>query len=424
MADYLAMDRAALETEHAALVAEYGRFHSMGLKLDMSRGKPSPEQLDLSAGLLAVSDIRDDTGCDARNYGQLEGLPEARRFFAQMMGVAPEETIVGGNASLTMMYNMMDLGCNFGFSGGKPWRSDEKRRFLCPSPGYDRHFRVSEVFGFELVSVPMTPAGPDMVAVEELVKDESVKGIWCVPVYSNPDGYVYSADTVARLAAMQTAVPDFRIFWDNAYGVHHLTQDQQNCPNILDACRAAGNEDRPLIFMSTSKITFAGAGVCCMGASAANIQAALKYYFPMVITFDKENQLRHVRFLQAQGGVAAHMEKHAAILAPKFAAVVDELHSQLDACGAIARWTEPKGGYFISLYTMNGCARRVVELCKQAGVVFTGAGAAYPYGKDPADAHIRIAPSFPPVEELTMAARLLCLCTRLASVEKLLGMLG
>lgn len=419
MADYLAMSREQLQAEQKSLSDAYIALTEKGLKLDMSRGKPAPDQLDLSNGLFEITDYIDEDGVDTRNYLKLEGIDEARRYFAGLLGATMEEVMAGGNSSLMMMYNMVDMGCHFGF-GEKPWKTGETIKFLCPSPGYDRHFRVSQEFGFELVSVDMTPDGPDMDQVEKLVQDEAVKGIWCVPVYSNPDGYVYSDETVRRLAAMETAAPDFKIFWDNAYLVHHLTSVKYTCANILEECKKAGHADRPLLFCSTSKITFAGAGVCAMAASASNMEKIKKYYFPMCISFDKLNQLRHTRFLK-KVGLDDHMKKHAAILAPKFQKVQDTLQAQLGPCGAIARWTDPKGGYFISLYTLDGCAKRVVELCKQAGVVLTGAGAAYPYGKDPHDSHIRIAPSYPSVEELAAAAEVLCVATRLASVEKLLA---
>ncbi len=419
---YFLMSEPELEAEHRQLLADYENFEKMGLKLDMSRGKPSPEQLDLSDGMLTITDVKDDTGADARNYGNLEGIPEARRFFAELLGTMPSETFVGGNSSLELMYQMINLGWQFGFpDSSKPWKDCGKLKFLCPVPGYDRHFRVTEVFGFELVSVPMTPAGPDMELVEALVGDETVKGIWCVPIYSNPDGYIYSEETVQRLAQMETAASDFRIFWDNAYGVHHLTEKQETCPNILDACKAAGHENRPLLFCSTSKITYAGAGVSALGASSDNIACITKYFFSLTIGFDKLNQLRHVRFLKKEGGIAAHMKKHAKILAPKFQMVFDAFRTGFNGCGDIARWTKPNGGYFISLYTMKGCARRIVALCKQAGVTLTGAGAAFPHGTDPDDEHIRIAPTFPSVSELETAAKLLCIATRLASVEKLLN---
>ncbi len=419
MSDYISMNHAELLAERESLQKQYEEFVKKGLKLDMSRGKPAPNQLDLSNALLEITDYIDQNGTDTRNYGMLEGCGEAREYFAQQLGASVEETIVSGASSLNIMYLAIQLGMYHGFAG-TPWSKDgTPLKFLCPAPGYDRHFRITEVFGFELITVPMTPSGPDMDIVEELVKDPAVKGMWCVPVYSNPDGYVYSEKTVQRMAAMQTADPTFKIMWDNAYMVHHLTTEQCSCPNILQECRKAGCEDRPIMFCSTSKITFAGAGVCAMAASRANIKAMLELMFPMTISYNKVNQLRHVRFLKQQG-MQAHMQRHADILKPKFDAVVTTLNESLGSCGSIARWTQPKGGYFISLYVMDGCAKKVVELCKQAGVVLTGAGAAYPYGKDPADTHIRIAPTYPPIEELKVAAQLLCIATRLVSVEKLI----
>ena len=419
MTDYLTLNKAQLQEEQTKLAATYEALQARGLKLDMSRGKPAPAQLDLSNDLFDIKDYMDEDGVDTRNYSKLEGIDEARRYFAGLFGVDYKEVMVGGSASLMMMYNLVDMGCHFGFGQG-PWKTGAPIKFLCPAPGYDRHFRIAQEFGFELVTVAMTPDGPDMDEVEELVKDPSVKGIWCVPVYSNPDGYVYSDETVSRLAAMQTAAADFKIFWDNAYMVHHLTSEKCTCANLLEACKKAGNGERPLMFCSTSKITFAGAGVCAMAASEANMKKILEYYFPMVIGFDKVNQLRNVRFLK-KVGLDAHMQKHADILAPKFQKVLDILQQELGNCGAVARWTQPKGGYFISLFTLDGCAKRVVELCKQAGVVLTGAGAAFPYGKDPNDSHIRIAPSYPSVDELAAAAEVLCVATRMASVEKLLA---
>lgn len=419
MAEYLAMSKEELAEEQKKLESAYSALAAKGLKLDMSRGKPGPEQLDLSNALFDIKDYIDEDGVDTRNYLKLEGIDEARRFFAQIFGVEMQEVMVGGNASLMMMYNMIDMACQFGF-GEKPWNKCANIKFLCPAPGYDRHFRITQEFGFELISVEMTPDGPNMDQVEKLVQDESVKGIWCVPVYSNPDGYVYSEETVKRLANMKTAATDFKIFWDNAYMVHHLTGQQCTCPNILNLCKQAGCGNRPLMFCSTSKITQAGAGVCALAASKENMEKIMAYYFPMCISFDKVNQLRHVRFLK-QEGLVAHMQKHADILAPKFKIVQDTLQSQLAPCGKIAKWTKPKGGYFVSLYTMPGCAKRIVQLCKEAGVVLTGAGAAYPYGKDPSDWHIRIAPSYPQVAELAAAAEVLCVATKLASVEKLLA---
>lgn len=419
MEPYAAMTKEALAAEKQRLEAEYRQYVQMGLKLDMSRGKPAPEQLDLSLPMLEEDAYIDADGVDARNYGQLEGTPEARRFFAEMLGAAPEETLVGGSSSLQLMFMYADIGWRGGFNGQAPWKDVPKRKFLCPSPGYDRHFRITEVLGFELILVPMTAEGPDMDAVERLAQDPDVKGIWCVPLYSNPDGCCYSDETVRRLANMKAA-PDFRIFWDNAYGFHHLAEPPAQVLNILTECRKAGCEDRALMFVSTSKMTFAGAGVGATAASAANMKALQEYLFPQIIGFDKVNQLCHVRYLEREGGVAAHMKKHAALLKPKFDMVAKTLHAGLDGL-EIAHWTEPNGGYFLGFYAMDGCAARIVQLCKEAGAVLTGAGAAFPYGKDPNDAHIRIAPSFPPLEEVQTAIELLCVATRLAAVEKLLA---
>lgn len=421
MANYLLMSKEDLLAEQVKLQTAYDEYVSKGLKLDMSRGKPDSSQLDLSLGLMTVDAYIDEDGVDTRNYGNLEGCPESRRFFADMLGAKVEETFVGGNSSLQLMYNAIDYGYKMGFDGCTPWKDCEKIKFLCPAPGYDRHFRITEAFGFELLLVPMTPDGPDMDVVEELVKDEAVKGIWCIPVYSNPDGYVYSSETVDRMAKMETAAQDFRVFWDNAYLVHHLTDQHLTCPNILDECRKHGNENRPIMFCSTSKITFAGAGVGALAASKQNTNAIGQFMFAMTIGFDKVNQLRHVRFLKQVGGVAAQMDRHAEIIRPKFEIVLNILNKNLTGCGEIATWTTPMGGYFISFNTMDGCAKRVVELCKNAGVVLTGAGAAFPYGIDPNDRHIRIAPTFPPLSELEIAAELLTTATRLATVEKLLA---
>lgn len=422
MADYKAMPREALLQEQTQLQAAYDAFCAQGLKLDMSRGKPSPAQLDLSMGLLESREYRGETGIDARNYGNLEGMPEARRFFAEMLGAAPEEVFVGGNSSLNMMYSMVELGWRRGFvDSAAGWSQGEKPKFLCPAPGYDRHFRVTEYFGFELVTVPMLPTGPDMDRVEALVQDGAVKGIWCVPLYSNPDGYTYSDETVRRLAAMETAAPDFKIFWDNAYCVHHFRDTHDRVLNILEACRRAGHALRPLMFCSLSKVTFPGAGVAALAADKQIIADILEQTFPMIISFDKLNQLRHVRFLKDLAGLEVHMEKHRVLVEPKFDAVLRCFEENLSPCGDIARWTNPNGGYFLSLYTLPGCAKRTVQLCAQAGVKLTGAGAAYPYGIDPEDSNIRIAPTFPSIEELTAAARLLCVALKLATVEKLLA---
>ncbi len=418
MSNYQTMDKNGLQAELSALQTKYAQFQAMNLKLDMSRGKPAASQLDLSLPLLEYKEYKDDTGADARNYGQPEGLPEARAYFAELMGVQKSEVIVGNNATLQMMYQIINLGWQDGFAGGNgPWKNEENRKFLCPVPGYDRHFRVTEVFGFEMICVPMGEDGPDMDILEELAKDPAVKGVWCVPVYSNPDGYTYSEKTVQRLASMKTGAGDFKIIWDNAYGFHHLTKQHESVPNLLEACRAAGNEERAVMLCSTSKITFAGSGVAALAGSESLIKQYLKYMSSQLIGPDKINQLNHVRFLKKEGMVA-HMEKHAEILRPKFDKVTEIFRQELGESG-IAHWTEPKGGYFISLYVLPGTAERVVQLCKEAGVVTTPAGAAYPHGKDPKDEHIRVAPSFPPMDELKTAAELLCVATRMAAIEKL-----
>ncbi len=423
MSNYFAMNPAQLAAEQAQLQKDYEGFQNMKLSLNMARGKPCTEQLDLSKEMLQMDDYTCADGFDARNYGRLEGLPEARSFFAELLGVSKDEVIVGGNSSLQLMYYLIDLGWRQGFVDSiRPWRFFNSVKFLCPVPGYDRHFRITEYFGFQLISIPMSPDGPDMDMIEQLVaKDDTIKGIWCVPVYSNPDGYCYSAEAVERLAKMQTAAPDFKIIWDNAYIVHHLTDEICECPNILELCKQYDHAERPLVFCSTSKITYPGAGVAALAASERNIQSILQNMEPMIISFDKMNQLRHVQFLKNKQGVLEHMKKHRAILAPKFQMVKDAFASQLTPCGDIAHWTDPKGGYFISLYVQPGCAKRVAQLCKQAGLTLTGAGASYPYGIDPEDAHLRIAPTYPKTEELRVASQLLTVCVRLAAVEKLLG---
>ena len=422
MTDYTQMSLEELQAEQDLLRAEYLKFKNMGLSLNMDRGKPCPEQLDLSKEMLKMDSYIGENGVDARNYGLLEGMPEARRFFAELLGAKPEEVIVCGNSSLSMMYYLIDLGWRQGFvDSPRAWRHNSSIKFLCPVPGYDRHFRVTEYFGFQMINIPMTPSGPDMDMVEEWAKsDETVKGIWCVPVYSNPDGYVYSDETVRRLAQMTTAAPDFKIFWDDAYVVHHLTDEQVEIPNILDECKVAGHPERPLMFCSTSKITYPGAGVAAMGASLKNIHYITKNMVPMIISYDKMNQLRHVQFLKNKQGVLEHMKKHRAILQPKFDLVKNTFKNELEPCGKIARWTNPKGGYFISLYVMPGCAKRVAQLCSDCGLSLTGAGASYPYGLDSRDSHLRIAPTYPSVEDLGVAAQLLTICVRLATVEKLI----
>lgn len=421
--DYLNASPEELVAELRGLREQYQKYCDMGLQLDMSRGKPSPEQLDLSMDLLKINVYKGETGIDARNYGVLEGMPEARQLFAQLMGVRPQEVIVGGNASLQMMYYLVELGFRNGYADSpRPWKEYPRIKFLCPSPGYDRHFRITEYFGFELVNIPMLPTGPDMDLVERLVaEDDTIKGIWCVPMYSNPEGITYSDETVRRFATMHTKAPDFKIFWDNAYCVHHITDTPDHLLNLMDACRQAGTQDRPFIFCSTSKMTFSGAGVAAIGASAFNVQYILRNMFPMTISFDKINQLRHVAFFGDRAGIERHMEKHKAILRPKFETVDEGLRAQLLPYGDIASWRMPNGGYFICLKTLPDCAKRVVRLCANAGVTMTEAGATHPYGIDPGDDTIRIAPSFPPIEELRTATSLLCLCVRIASVEHCLA---
>ena len=426
MADYFKMSDAELIKERDELRVQYQRYKNMALNLDMSRGKPCTEQLDLSMEMLKMNDYIGENGFDARNYGLLEGMPEARRFFAELLGVQAENVIVCGNSSLQMMYYLIDLGWRQGFvDSQRPWRHYNSIKLLCPVPGYDRHFRVTEYFGFQMISIPMTENGPDMDMVEEMVaKDDSIKGIWCVPVYSNPDGYIYSDETVRRLAEMKTAAPDFKIIWDDAYCVHHLTDEIIEIPNILTECKKAGNSERPLIFCSTSKITYPGAGVAAVAASKRNIQHIVTNMHPMIISFDKLNQLRHVRYLKNKQGVLEHMKKHRAILAPKFRMVLDHFESELTPCGNIAHWTNPKGGYFISLYVMPGTAKRTAFLCRDAGLQLTGAGSAFPYQLDPQDTHLRIAPTYPSLEDLKLASELLCVAVRLAVAEKLLQQKG
>ena len=423
MKDYLSMNKEQLHSELHNVTQQYQEYKAMNLNLDMSRGKPCTEQLNLSNELLNIHQYIGENGFDSRNYGMLAGMPEARRFFAELLGLSSmDEVIVAGNSSLSMMYYLIDLGWRMGYPDSpKPWRLEENIKFLCPVPGYDRHFAITEYFGFEMISVPMTPQGPDMDCVERLVReDASIKGIWCIPLYSNPDGYCYSEETVQRLASMTTAAPDFKIIWDDAYCVHHLTDPIYTTLNIMDECKKAGFENRPLMLCSTSKITYPGAGVAAIGASKTNIDYILKQMAPMAISFDKMNQMRHVHYLKNKEGVLAHMKKHRAILAPKFDLVKQIFTQRLTPCGEIAHWTDPKGGYFISLYLMKGCAKRTVALCKEAGVVLTNAGSAYPYGIDPEDHHIRIAPSLPTPQELEVASNLLCICVQIATLEQLL----
>ena len=422
MKPYAQLTAAEREQELSALRERYRDFQARGLSLNMARGKPGKAQLDLVSDMLtALTDPADcmDGGIDVRNYGELTGIPSAKRLFADLLGTAPEEILVGGNASLNLMYDLIAKAYTHGLlHSRRPWSQEETVKFLCPSPGYDRHFKISASFGMEMITIPMTADGPDMDAVEEAVRDPAVKGMWCVPKYSNPEGIVYSDAVVDRIAALRPAAPDFALMWDNAYCVHEIYGEFVPFRDILTLCREQGNADMVYEFASTSKITFPGAGVAVMAASRDN----QKYYESLLtyqtISYDKVNQLRHVRYLKDKAGVLALMQRHAAVLAPKFTAVLDALRTEI-APLQIATWTEPKGGYFVSVNAMPGTAKRVVALMKEAGVILTGAGATYPYGKDPADSNIRIAPSLPPVEELQQAMEVFCLCLRIAALEKL-----
>ena len=402
----------------------YADYQAQNLKLDMSRGKPSPAQLDLSKGLLNCIENEDLLGeaGDYRNYGVLDGIPEAKRLFAPMLGVKPEEIFMFGNASLQAMYMAVSYAYSHGLMGNTPWKDLEKVKFLCPVPGYDRHFRITEFFGIEMINIPTNEDGPDMDMVEKLVsEDDSIKGIWCVPQYSNPSGIVYSDEVVKRFAALKPAAKDFRIFWDNAYCIHHLCDNPKIILPILEEARKNQNEDIVYIFASTAKVTYAGAGVSMLAASPANLKDLTKALSAFTISFDKVNQMRHVKFFDGKfENVLAHMEKQRALLEPKFKTVLNTLSAELKPLG-IGEWTEPKGGYFVSFNAPQGCAKRIVELCKNAGVVLTGAGAAFPYGKDPEDKNIRIAPSYPSVEELQKAMDLFVLCVKMAAAEKLLN---
>lgn len=420
MSEYNSLDKAQLTALLASLNGEYQEFKNRKINISMARGIPCNEQLDLSTEMLSYSDYLTSNGTDCRNYGMVDGIPEAKELFSKYLGVNTNEIIIGGNSSLSMMYDTIARFISFGAGeGSEPW-GRQKIKFLCPSPGYDRHFAICELFGIEMIVIPMDQDGPDMDLVEKIVnEDESVKGIWCVPKYSNPEGIIYSDEVVLRLAKMKTKASDFRIFWDNAYAVHHLTDTPSELMNILEACKEHGSEDRVLMFGSTSKITFSGAGIGVMGSSVNNINYIKKLLTIQTIGPDKLNQLRHAKFFKTIDGVNEHMKKHAQIIKPKFDLVIDLFKNELGGKG-IASWSEPKGGYFISLNAMDGCAKRIVDLAKNAGVVLTGAGATYPYGKDPKDSNIRIAPTYPSLEDLHMAMSLVCLCVKIASVEKLL----
>ena len=425
MKKYQEMTKEELLQEQAALEAEYAKIKEMGLDLDMSRGKPGTDQLDLAMPMLDVlnskSVLKSENGLELRNYGGLDGIPEAKKLIAEMVGTKPENVIVYGNSSLNIMYDQIARAELFGLCGNTPWSKLDKVKFLCPVPGYDRHFAITEEFGIEMINIPMTADGPDMDMVEQYVNnDEAVKGIWCVPKYSNPQGVVYSEETVKRFAALKPAAADFRIFWDNAYAVHHLYDDNQaQIPDIISLCEENGNPDMVFQFCSTSKVSFPGAGIAGISASQANIEDIKKRLTIQTIGHDKTNQLRHVLYFKNLDGIKAHMSKQAALIRPKFD-MLDELLTEEIASRGIGSWIKPLGGYFISFEALSGCAKEIVAKCKEAGVVMTGAGSPFPYKKDPQDSVIRIAPTFPSLEELTKAAQVFVVVTRLVSVNKIL----
>lgn len=424
VATYACRSREELRVEFHKLRADYQRLRQEGLALDMSRGKPSKLQLDLVSDMLSILTEADQCvidGKDARNYGDLAGLDCARAYWADVLGCRPSQTFVGGNASLGLMHDLIARAYTHGLKDSpRPWCKEERLKFLCPAPGYDRHFRITESFGFELITVPMTPDGPDMDVVESLVRDPLVKGIWCVPKYSNPQGYTYSEETVDRFANLKPAAPDFVIMWDNAYCVHEFDGKFEPFRDILSLCEQAGRPNMVYEFASTSKITFPGAGISVMASSEENIAYMTKLIAVQTISYDKINQLRHVLYLKDRAHTIELMRRHAEIMAPKFEMVLKLLRRQVTAKG-IAHWHHPKGGYFVCVAAMPGTARRTLELCRQAGVVLTEAGATYPYGVDPHDSMIRIAPSYPPIEELEKAMMVFCTCLKLAALEKYLG---
>ncbi len=424
MKNYTEMTETELREQLAILNKEYDNVKAKGLKLDMSRGKPSPAQLDITNGMFDVirpeNGFISDGGIDCRNYGNVEGLPEARQLMGEFLGVPMENVYVCGNASLNVMYDCVASAMMFGIMGSTPWSQLKEVKFLCPVPGYDRHFKITELMGIEMINIPMTESGPDMDMVEKLVStDSSIKGIWCVPKYSNPQGVVYSDETVRRFAALKPAAKDFRIYWDNAYAIHYLYDEDVEIPEIISECAKAGNPDLVYEFGSTSKISFAGSGISVIASSVDNLNWIKKRLSVQTISYDKINQLRHVRYFKNGEGLKAHMRKHADFLRPKFDIVLEIFERELGGTG-IGSWIKPMGGYFISFEAMEGCAKSIVAKCKEAGVVLTEAGAPFPYGKDPKDSNIRIAPSYPTLEELTQAAELFTLCVKLAAVEKLL----
>lgn len=425
MKPYKELTKAELLVIKDALSEEYKEAQAKGLNLDMSRGKPGVTQLDLSSPLLDVVTSKDEmkasNGMDIRNYGVMDGLPEAKQLMAEMMETTAEHVVVFGNASLNIMYDTVSRAMVRGLLGETPWCKLDKVKFLCPVPGYDRHFAVTESFGIEMINVPLNEDGPDMDMVEKLVsEDADIKGIWCVPKYANPTGISYSDEVVKRMAALKPAAKDFRIFWDNAYGIHHLYEDQKDeILDIISECEKAGNPDMVFEFASTSKVSFPGAGISAVAASKANIEEIKQVMTVQTIGHDKINQLRHVKFFKDRAGLDAHMMKHAELIRPKFEAVIDTLNEELKGL-EIGSWIVPRGGYFISFNALQGCAKEIVSKCKEAGVVLTGAGATYPYKNDPEDSNIRIAPTFPTSEEMKEAAKLFTLCVKLVSVDKIL----
>lgn len=422
---YREMTKEELLKAREEVAVKYDELKAMGLKLDMSRGKPNTEQLDISMEMVdtlaRTHKLVGEQGVDCRNYGVLDGIIEAKRLLSAMIECPVENIIIYGNSSLNVMYDTVARSMTHGVMGSTPWAKLDKVKFLCPVPGYDRHFAITEFFGIEMINVPMNSEGPDMDMVEDLVsKDEAIKGIWCVPKYSNPSGITYSDETVRRFAHLKPAAEDFRIYWDNAYCIHHLYDDHQDhILEILEECEKAGNPDMVFKFCSTSKVTFPGSGIAAISASKANLDFIKKQMQVQTIGHDKLNQLRHARFFGDFNGMLEHMKKHAEIIRPKFEAVLDTLDKELGSLD-IATWTKPNGGYFIALDTMDGCAKRVVEMCKDAGVIMTAAGATYPYGKDPHDSNIRIAPTYPSTEELKQACEVFVTCVKLASIDKLL----
>jgi len=422
MTAYTKMTAAERKEEYARVSEEYQTLKQQGLSLNMARGKPGKLQLDLASDIFQLMQKPEDyvsDGIDVRTYGELSGLPAAKRLFAEILGCKPEQVFVGGNASLQLMYDTISRAYTHGLlHSEKPWCKEETVKWLCPTPGYDRHFKITEYFGFELITIPMTAAGPDMDAVEEAVKDPAVKGMWNVPKYSNPEGVIYSEETVRRIAALKPAAPDFLLMWDSAYCIHEFEGDYVPFADILSLCAEHGNADMVVEFFSTSKITLPGAGVSCFACSEANLAYMSKSLGIQTIGFDKVNQQRHVLYLKDKAHTLELMRQRAAIMGPKFRAVADALDEQI-APLEIASWRRPKGGYFVSLDAMPGTAKRTLALCKEAGVTMTGAGATFPYGKDPQDSNIRIAPSLPPVEELRQAAAVFCTCLKLAALEKL-----